>query len=401
TSANRGVHSPILPRSSREAEGQPEEAVLSYAQQRLWLMDQLMGAHHAYNISLAIRLSGDLQAGHLRTSLQRILQRHDILRTRYTSHQGQPRLITDPPATLELIPQPVTDEQHIQALWRDERQHAFNLAEEPLIRLRLLEVDSHQHVLLITLHHIIADAWSLGIFFNELITSYRDLSQDKRAGADAEPLAPLAIQYSDYAHWQRTHLQQDQLRRQCDYWREQLHELPAAIHLPLDFPRPEERRFHGAAAYIHLPAALTTRIRQLGLQTDTTLFMTLFAAFSLLLGRRCGEQDIPIGTPVANRGRRETENLIGFFVNLLVLRSDLSGQPSFNDLLRRTRATVLDAYAHQDIAFEYLVEIIEPERDLNQSPLFQVLFALQNAPAEDIALDQLQMQPLIAEEHEG
>ena len=363
---------------------------LSFSQQRLWLLDQIMGAHHAYNMSLAVNLHGALDVACLGQSLESILERHAVLRTRFVNRDGHPALLLDPPAPLGLQAERVAADEEVQAIWEAERRHVFRLADERLIRVRLLRRTAQQHVLVVTMHHIVSDAWSLGVFFSELIALYRDASEGR-----APALAPLAIQYADYAHWQQESLGRDVLSRQVDYWRTRLRGLPPHIALPYDAPRPAQQSFRGALAYVQVPKALTERIRLLGLRTDSTLFMTLFAAFSVLLARRCGEDDIPIGTPVANRTRRETESLIGFFVNILVLRCDLGQDPSFNDVLRRTRETVLEAYARQDIPFEYLVEAIEPERDLNKSPLFQVMFALQNAPVEDAVSERLQMSALV------
>ncbi|MBD8529926.1 non-ribosomal peptide synthetase [Massilia sp. CFBP 13647] len=363
---------------------------LSFSQQRLWLLDQIMGAHHAYNMSLAVRLHGALDVACLGQSLDAILARHAVLRTRFANRDGSPVPVLDPPTPLAPAPENVAGEQEVQAIWEAERRHVFRLAEERLIRVRLLREGPEQHVLVVTMHHIVSDAWSLGVFFNELIAAYCAASEGR-----APELAPLPIQYADYAHWQQESLGRDVLARQADYWRNQLRGLPPEIALPFDAPRPPQQSFRGGLAYLEVPRALTERIRLLGLRSDSTLFMCLFAAFSVLLARRCGEEDIPIGTPVANRTRRETEGLIGFFVNILVLRCDLGQDPTFDEVLRRTRDTVLEAYARQDIPFEYLVETIEPERDLNKSPLFQVMFALQNAPVESTQSGALQLSALV------
>ncbi|MBD8529925.1 MULTISPECIES: non-ribosomal peptide synthetase [unclassified Massilia] len=377
---------------------------LSSSQQRLWLLDQLMGAAHANNMSLAIEIAGALDAAALRASLALIVERHEVLRTRVVNRKGQPVLERDPAAGFALDAQEVAGDSEIQAIWRDERRHAFQLDRESLLRVRLLRTRGTRHVLVVTMHHIVSDAWSLGVFVNELTAGYRAFS----AGVAPAP-APLPFQYADYAHWQQESAQRSVLAGQADYWRCRLHGMPAALALPFalqpeqqpDPVRAAEPGLRGGAAYLQIPRELAVRLRQLGLQTDSTLFMSLLAAFSILLARRCGQHDFAIGTPVANRARRGTEGLIGFFVNLLVLRCDLAGDPDFGEVLRRTRESVLGAYAHQDIPFEQVVEVIEPERDLNQSPLFQVMFALQNAPVEEGGVAGLAMTPLVPETPES
>ena len=369
---------------------------LSSSQQRLWLLDQIMGAHHAYNMSLAIEIAGALDAAALGASLAHIVERHAVLRTRFVNRAGQPEAVLDAPAGFALAAQDVAGASEIHAIWRAERRHAFRLDGESLLRVRLLRAAGERHVLVVTMHHIVSDAWSLGVFVNELTACYRAFSQ----GA-APALAALPFQYADYAYWQQESAQRAALGSQADYWRSRLHGMPASLALPHDFTRPAEPGLRGAAAYLQIPKALTERLRQLGLRTDSTLFMSLFAAFSMLLSRRCGDVDFAVGTPVANRARRGTEGLIGFFVNLLVLRCDLAGDPGFDEVLRRTRESILGAYANQDIPFEQVVEAVDPERDLNKSPLFQVMFALQNAPVEEGGVAGLAMTPLIPETRES
>ena len=241
------------------------------------------------------------------------------------------------------------------------------------------------------MHHSVSDGWSLGIFFRELVSLYRAY-----ANGEHSPLAPLPIQYADYAQWQRRWLQGEVLEQQLSYWREQLKGLPPLLTLPTDRPRPGEQTFRGSTEIFALPVELSEKLQALSREQGVTLFMTLLSAFAVLLGRYAGQRDVAVGTPIANRTRRETEGLIGFFVNTLVMRHDLSGDPRFVDLLKRTRETALQAYAHQDVPFEQLVEELNPERSLSHSPLFQVMFVLQNMPFEELELPGLEVLPLDA-----
>ena len=258
-----------------------------------------------------------------------------------------------------------------------EGQYPFDLARGPLLRFALLRLSEQEHVLLVTLHHSIADGWSMGLFQRELTTLYTAYSEGRPAS-----LAELPIQYADYALWQRHWLQGELHQELLSYWQQQLAGAPALLELPTDYPRPAIERFQGAVEFVTVPGDLTEALRQMSQQEGVTLFMLLLAAFQVLLARYSGQDDIVVGTPIAGRNRAEIENLIGCFVNTLVLRTDLSGHPSFREVLRRVRETALGAYTHQELPFEQLVEVLQPERSLSHAPLFQVMFVWQNLPGE-------------------
>jgi amino acid adenylation domain-containing protein len=361
-----------------------DSITLSYAQQRLWFLDQLAPNNAFYNVPLALRLNGKLNTAALEQSLNEIIRRHQSLRTIFIGVNGQAeQVITEqfklPLACVDLTGLP--DQARPLALLnlsRLEAEKPFVLSTGPLLRALLIELfndsNKQEHILLITLHHIVSDGWSSEILMRELVALYQVFSEGK-----VSPLAELAIQYADFAYWQRQWLVGDVLQRQIDYWRKQLHAAPTAIELPTDRPRPPVMSYRGANYRFSIPFELAKQIYALNRSHDATLFMTLLAAFNVLLFRYSHQQDLCIGTPVANRNRLELEGLIGFFVNTLVLRTDLSGGPSFIDLLSRVRRTVLEAQNHQDLPFEQLVEVLQPERNMSHSPLFQVMFTLQNA----------------------
>jgi amino acid adenylation domain-containing protein len=368
---------PTIPRVERDAEG----LALSYAQRRLWFVHQYMGPNAVYNIPLGLRLRSDMDAAALVRSLEELHRRHESLRTRFESVNGSPVQVIDSPG-LGLQVEAVSAAQ-VAAIAAAERGHCFDLSSEPLCRIRLLQeigtdgTEATGYVLLVTMHHSVSDGWSLGIFLRELMILYRAY-----ANGEDSPLAPLPIQYADYAQWQRRWLQGAVLEEQLSYWREQLQGLPPLLTLPTDRPRPSEQTFRGRVESFALPLALTERLRVLSREQGVTLFMTLLSGWSLLLSRYSGQTDVAVGTPVANRTRRETEALIGFFVNMLVLRADLRGDPRFVDLLKQTREVALQGYAHQDVPFELLVEELNPQRTLSHSSLFQVSFGLVNTPAD-------------------
>ncbi|MFZ6659098.1 amino acid adenylation domain-containing protein [Undibacterium sp. TJN19] len=370
--------------------------VLSFSQQRLWLLDQLMGASAVYNISFAIRLEDRLNIDILQRCLQTITDRHEALRTRFVAENGDAKIIVDDVLDLQLQPEDVNSIDEVLAIWRDERDYLFDISKEALFRARLLREAADSHVLVVTMHHIVSDAWSLGVFFKELVSLYRDFSRGLPSS-----LTELPIQFSDYASWQRQSLTDAVLSEQARYWEQQLANLPSLLMLPADHPRPLEQRFKGATEAIHIPADLGAALQQLSKAQGATLFMSLLSAFSILLGRYAGQNDIVVGAPVANRMRREAEGLIGFFVNTLVMRTSLSGNPTFNALLGKVRETALQAYAHQDLPFEYLVETLNPERSLSHSPLFQVMFILQNAPMDTVAFEGVKVSSLNGERMDG
>jgi amino acid adenylation domain-containing protein len=371
-----------------------EEVPLSFAQQRLWFFDQLEPGNLFYNLPNAIRLTGALRVDALRSALQEIVRRHEVLRTSFGSRDGRPVQIIAADIDLPLPVLDISDlppeprETRARELASAERLKPFDLGRGPLVRAQLIRLASDDHVLLITMHHIVTDGWSMGgIFFRELATLYRAFSEGRPS-----PLAELPIQYADFAVWQRQWLQGPVLEKQLGYWREKLAGL-APLDLPTDRPRPSEQTFHGAHQALRLPAALADRLQAFSRAEGATLFMTLLAAFQALLARYSGQDDIAVGTPIAGRNRAETEGLIGFFVNTLVLRADLSENPTFKDLLRRVRETCLGAYDHQDVPFEKLVEEIQSERDMSRSPLFQVMFVHQNAPRSGLKLGDLTLSP--------
>ncbi|MDM8557743.1 amino acid adenylation domain-containing protein [Candidatus Parabeggiatoa sp. HSG14] len=368
---------------------------LSFAQLRLWFLAQLEGATTTYNISAALRLEGILNQEALEQSLQTIVKRHETLRTVFKTVNGEPIQIirkTDD-VLLKIVDLQWLDskvqEQEVQKLIHVEAQHHFDLSNEPLFRATLFKLEAKVHVLLVNMHHIISDGWSIGVLIRELSTLYEAFSQGQ-----ASPLPPLPIQYVDFAHWQRQWLSGKVLEQQINYWKQQLAEIPALLELLTDHPRPPMQRFQGATYPLQLSTKLTAQLKSLSQQTGTTLFMTLLSAFATLLTRYTGSEDIVIGSPIANRTQSQTESLIGFFVNTLVLRIDLSNNPIFEALLKRVRTTALDAYAHQDIPFEQLVEELQPERNLSHTPLFQVMFVLQNAPIGNLELLGLTLAPI-------
>ncbi|MES2295468.1 MAG: amino acid adenylation domain-containing protein [Pseudomonadota bacterium] len=368
---------------------------LSFAQQRLWFLDQYEPSTAFYNIPAALRLCGPLDVDALKRSLNEIVRRHASLRTRFAMRDGATVQIIDPELKLGL---PVTDlselappqgEAKALTLAQEEALAPFDLATGPLMRAGLLRLDAHEHVFLFTMHHIVSDGWSASILVSELAALYGAFLQGRPS-----PLPELSIQYADFAHWQRQWLSGEVLRRQLDYWTGQLKDAPALLALPTDFARPPVQVHEGAVHGFTISASTTAALTQLSRKTQSTLFMVLACAFNILLARYARQDDICIGTPIANRNRSETEDLIGFFVNTLVLRTRIDSRASFGDLLQQVRANALAAYAHQDVPFEQLVEVLKPERQLSHSPLFQVMLVLQNAPAATLDLAGLSVQPL-------
>ncbi|MDZ8030972.1 amino acid adenylation domain-containing protein [Nostoc sp. DedSLP04] len=354
---------------------------LSFSQQRLWFIDQLYHGSSFYNIPIAFHIKGQLNITALQQSLNEILKRHEIWRTNFTLVNGEPVQEIAPKLTWDL---PIINleylfgkdwEGEVKKLIAQEVTKPFNLAKGLLVRATLLSLSEEEYVLLVTMHHIITDGWSCGVFLRELSTLYAALSTNQLSA-----LPELPIQYADFAIWQRDRTQGEFLTTKLNYWKQQLSgELPV-LQLPTDRPRPSVTTFAGAKQYFTFSAELTDALRQLSQREDATLFMSLLAAFNILLYRYTNQEDIVIGSPIANRNRAELEGMLGLFVNTLVLRNDLSGNPSFCELLRRVREVTLDAYAHQDLPFEMLVEELQPERDLSRNPLYEVMFVLQNTP---------------------
>ncbi|MBW4564792.1 MAG: amino acid adenylation domain-containing protein [Mojavia pulchra JT2-VF2] len=373
---------------------------LSFAQQRLWFLSQLEPNSSAYNIPTAVRLTGKLNIAALSKSLNEIIRRHEILRTTFTVVDGEAIQVIGKGEnfTFSVIDlQALSEEkkqQEVLNLAALEAQKPFDFLQGQLLRASLLQLAETDYVVLLTMHHIVSDGWSTGIFIKELTALYTAFSQGQ-----ASPLPELPIQYADFATWQRRWLQGEVLQTQLDYWKQQLGGNLPILELPSDRPRPPIPSKNGATQPFHLSQSLTEKLKDLSKQEGVTLFMTLLAAFKVLLYRYTQQEDIIVGTPIANRNRAEIEGLIGFFVNTLVLRTNLGNNPSFRELLQQVREVTLGAYAHQDLPFERLVEELQPGRDLSHSPLFQVMFVLQNATTEPIKLPELTLQELRLEKN--
>jgi amino acid adenylation domain-containing protein len=393
---NQGVdisQLPILPRD-------PGTSVLplSYAQDRLWFLDQLDPGTAVYNIPVGLRFKGQLDVTALRDSLSEIVRRHEVLRTRFAMFEGKPCHIIEAAVSMEL---PVVDlsalpesEREIEGkrLVADEAQKPFNLANGPVFRARLIRMSAEDHVFVLAMHHIVSDGWSIAILIRELKILYQAF-----VTGQASPLPELPIQYADYALWQRDYLQGTVLDDQVKYWKKQLADAPAFLELPADRPRPAIQSSRGALLMFELPKPLLKRLTELSRREGASLFMTLLAGFQALLYRYTGQEDVVVGSAIAGRNRAEVENLIGFFVNALVLRGDLSGKPTFRVLLGRTREAALGAYAHQSLPFEKMVEVLRPERDTSRSPLFQVMLVLHNTPDEAANLKGLKATSILAD----
>lgn len=375
-----GIAAPPLEKISRD-----EAPPLSFAQQRLWFLDQLEPGSASYNIPSAIRLSGKLNTAALEKSINEIIKRHESLRTTFASEDGKPvQVISDPTEfkiqIIDLSALPETERDHeTMGLLEEEAHSPFNLAEGPLFRAGLLKIADEEHIIVFNMHHIISDGWSVGVLVNEVAALYVAFSKDLPS-----PLPDLPIQYADFAHWQRKWLDGEVLEKQINYWKKQLAGSPPLLELPTDRQRPAVQTFNGSKETIRLSKELSGALLELSRKEGVTPFMTLLAAFQTLLHRYSGQDEILVGSPIANRTHSKMENLIGFFVNTLVMKADFIDNPNFSDLLRQVRETALGAYAHQDLPFEKLVEEIQPQRDLSHSPLFQVAFALQNAPAQEV-----------------
>lgn len=378
----------------------PERLPLSYAQQRLWFIDQLEGSTSTeYNMPSALRLRGELDLPALHRAIDAIVERHESLRTHFAEIEGQPAQIISPPSPFVL---PFDDlsgfDENMQreralAAMRQEWEQPFNLAHGPVLRMSLIKLSEHDHILLRTFHHIVSDGWSVGVFSRELMQLY-DAFHERRDN----PLTPLPVQYADFALWQRSWLDENALARDLQYWKEQLRNIPEQLELPKDRPRQVMQTYAADVCDARLPAAQLALLKQLTHENQSTLYMTLLSAFALLLHRYSGQDDIVVGSPIANRQEAQLEQMIGFFVNSLVMRVRLNPEQSFTELLASTRSTALEAYQHQDVPFERLVEQLAPQRSLNKTPIFQVVFAVQNAPMGRQQLKGLEVEPVGGDE---
>jgi amino acid adenylation domain-containing protein/non-ribosomal peptide synthase protein (TIGR01720 family) len=391
--AARRAKLPVLPPVAPVERDAP--LPLSFGQERLWFLDRLNPGTAAYNHPFALRLTGALDAEALERALGEVVRRHEVLRTTFQERDGAPVQVVTPFAGFalpvdDLSPLP-RDERQAEALRRAAAEAAlpFDLAAGPLFHGRLLRLDAREHLLLLSMHHAVVDGWSMGVFFRELSAIYAAFREQREHG-----LREPAVQYADYAAWQRHPRQAEVLDRQLAYWKERLAGAPALLELPTDFPRPAVQAHRGAREPVELSSALLDRLQALARAEGATLYMVLLAAFQVLLGRYGGSDDVVVGSPIAGRTRREVEELIGFFVNVLVLRTDLSGAPSFREVLRRVRQTTLAAYEHQELPFERLVGELQPERSLSHSPVFQVMFILQNVDRSGGTLPGVRMEVL-------
>jgi len=377
--------SPALRRVSRE-----QPLALSFPQQRLWFIDQLETGSSLYNINKALRLRGRLDAARLNDAVQSLAARHEILRTRFVDHDGQPVQLIAPtidiPFRIEAVPSE-NQEVKLEQLIKSETERPFVLSRGPLLRVTLFRLADDHHVLLISIHHIIADAWALKIFFEELAKFYDSETRDVQ-------LQDLPIQYADFADWQRKNADDATLEQDLTYWKSQLQAAPLSLNLPSDFAIPSQPSFAGAQQSLALPSQLYQSLRSTCRQEGVTLFMLLLGAFQILLSIYSGLDDVLVGTPAAGRDLIETEPLIGCFINTLVLRGNLSGDPTFREVLNRTRDVAIDAYTHQALPFEKLVEELQPERSLGRSPLFQTMFVFEDQSAPEFKLREVEVESL-------
>ncbi|TFF33655.1 non-ribosomal peptide synthetase, partial [Pseudomonas sp. RIT623] len=373
----------VAPIFKRHAE---EPLLLSYAQERQWFLWQLDPQSSAYNIPMALRLQGELDVEALERSFSALVERHETLRTRFDDSGEQPLQVIEPAWPIQLELEQLSDgsDQAIRRLVEAEARRLFDLREGPLLRVKLVRLDEHDHVLVLTQHHSVSDGWSLQILVRELVALYQGL----REGRPAQ-LPPLPVQYADYASWQRQWMESGERERQLGYWQQLLGGEQPLLELPLDHARPAEQRFAGARLAIELAPERARRLKALAQREGVTLFMLLLASFQALLHRLSGQDDIRVGVPVANRGRVEVEHLIGFFVNTQVMKADIEPGQSFKAFLAQVRQRVLQAQDHQDLPYEQLVEALRPQRTLSHNPLFQVMFNHQSEGQRSGAEQQL------------
>jgi FkbH-like protein len=372
-----------------------EPLSLSFPQERLWFLDQLNPGNCSHLVCIRLRIRGPLQRELLEKCLNEIVSRHEVLRTSFETVDGIPRQkvfsrVQVPFQALDLQMLPAEKaEEHIQCRAHEEARTPFDLSQAPLLRAALLRLNSNEHVLLLTLHHIVSDAWSIAVLIQEFVELYAAFS-----AGNLNPLKPLPIQYADYALWQRNRMQGETLARLLSYWKKNLAGMPEHLPLPTSFSRPQEQSNRGRTVYLTIPSELTGALKQLARKQDVTLFMLALSAFKALLCLCARQTDIVVGTHIANRTRDELKGLIGFFLNHLVLRTDLSGNPSFKELVARVREVALSAYEHQDLPLELLAAELQSKRTLQRSSLFQVMFVLQNAPEARLKIPDFEIEPL-------
>ncbi|ERN42088.1 amino acid adenylation domain protein [Rubidibacter lacunae KORDI 51-2] len=380
-----------LPATERD----PANLPLSFAQQRLWFLDRFEGGSATYNIPGSFRIEGVADLDAMQQALDALVARHESLRTYFPLRDGSDSAVQCVLPHLH-VPLEIVSAVDLDCIPEDwlirQTQQPFDLATGPLLRVKVIQLAPNENILSVVMHHIISDGWSSGIFIREIITLY----QGYRTGESTE-LAPLPVQYADYGVWQRQWLEGEVLERQLNYWQQQLAGVPALLELPTDYPRPARRSFQGRVQNIALPPELTAAVKTLAQQQEVTPFMVLLTAFQLLLARYSAQQDIVVGSPIANRNHPEVEGLIGFFVNTLALRTTIDPTATVADLLQQVRHTALDAYAHQDVPFERIIEAVAAERTLAHTPLFQVMFILQNVPTASLELEGITLTPLEVE----
>jgi len=370
---------------------------LSFAQQRLWFLDQLEPNTSTWNIPIGFRLTGNLNEEALQNAILKIVERHEVLRTTFAIENGQPVQVIQPTGNVHLSIRDLTRlsskarNVEFHKLAKEESGQPFSLATGPLFRPILFRLSADQYCFLLIKHHIISDAWSIGLYLKELRYFYNEA-----CGFTQKPLPEIKIQYADFSVWQREWLRGSELQKQISFWKELLGSHPPVLQLPLDKPRPSVQTFPGEVAQVKYSVELCNRVRELAKTNGATMFMALLSAFKILMQRYSGQDDIVVGSPIAGRNRAESEALVGFFVNNMVLRTDLSGDPTFLEVLSRVKKMSLSAYAHQDLPFEKLVEELQPDRDLSLPPLFQVLFVFQNAPVEHLEFQDVKLRRVVS-----
>ncbi len=370
-----------IPRAPRD-----KDLRLAVPQEQIWFIQQLYPDIMPYNFQATLRLKGDLNVTALEHSLNEIVLRHEIYRTTFPDSDGRPVQIIHPPWQVDLA---VVDlqEQMLQQWLAKELSMPFDITQLPLLRWTLLRLNESEHVLVHVEHHLVHDGWSFNVFLQELLELYQAFCEHKPS-----PLPEMSIQFADFAHWQQEWVRGEAAKRQLDYWREKLSGSPPLLELPTDHPRPATPSFRGAAPRVELPIDLCESLRAFSQREGLTLYMTMLGAFVTLLHHYSGQVDVNVGSAAANRRRRELESLIGMLINVLVLRTDLSGNPTFRELLRRVREVTLEAYAHQDLPFERVVEALQPERQTSYNPLFQVVFSFHDAPLPEMDLPGLEIE---------